>query len=218
MQSLLHRFALAGAAALLIGSSALAPVSAAPLDPAPNPGEAKIETHFLSGMIPHHRDAIAMAQMAAMKATRPELRAMAQNIISDQQMEVDQMSRWLKDWYGLEAPAGTMMPSDVMAGMMPMMNGRMPDMDAAMRDLDAKTGGDFDVAFMSAMSHHHAMAVAMAGPVLMGGHHADLFTRAENIVISQGQEIKQMDEWLDTWYGVKRPLEGPVTGSMPLGR
>lgn len=218
MQSLIRQIVLAGAASLVMGSSALTSVHAASLDPAPDPGEAKIETDFLNGMIPHHRDAIAMAQMAVMKATRPELRAMAQSIINDQQREVDQMSRWLKDWYGLDAPAGMMMPGDVMTGMMPMMKGRMPDMEAAMRQLDAKTGSDFDVAFMSAMSHHHAMAVAMAGPVLMGGHHADLFTRAENIVISQGEEIKQMDEWLDAWYGVKRPLEGPVMGSMSMGR
>lgn len=36
------------------------------------------------GMIPHHRSAIMMAEMAMMKATRPELRAMAQKEISEQ--------------------------------------------------------------------------------------------------------------------------------------
>lgn len=89
---------------------------------------------------------------------------------------------------------------------MPMMHAMMPDLDARMMALEAKSGGDFDIEFMSAMTDHHAMALMMAAPVLIHGHHADLYTLAENIVISQGQEIKQMDQWLDAWYGVKRAV------------
>ena len=71
---------------------------------------------------------------------------------------------------------------------------------------------------MSEMSHHHVMAVMMAAPVLMGGYHGDLFTLPENVVISQGQEIRQMDEWLQTWYGLERPLDPmamPMNMPMP---
>ncbi len=44
----------------------------------------------------------------------------------------------------------------------------------------------------------------MAAPVLMAGHHQGLKMLASDIVISQGEEIKQMQQWLDAWYGVKR--------------
>ena len=46
--------------------------------------------------------------------------------------------------------------------------------------------------------------LAMAAPVLVGGHHADLHRLAQDMVISQGQEIRQMDDWLEKWYGVSR--------------
>ena len=58
--------------------------------------------------------------------------------------------------------------------------------------------------------------VGLASPVLNNGHHADLYTLAEDIVISQGKEIKQMDEWLDAWYGVKRPV-WPAPGTTAGG-
>ena len=142
-----------------------------------------------------------------MKASKPELREMAEKMISDQRGEIEKLSHYLKDWYGMEPSAGAMMSMDMMMKMdMPMMQGMMMDEEARMQALAAKTGTDFDIEFMSAMTGHHSMAIMMAAPVLMHGHHADLLKMAENIVISQGEEIRQMRQWLDTWYGVKRPL------------
>jgi uncharacterized protein (DUF305 family) len=204
----------------LIGVLALTAALVVPAfanDPAPDPGAAQIEMHFLMGMVPHHRSAVAMAEMALDKATHQELKDLAHSIIDDQDREIAQMTQWLHDWYGLEPPAGTSMPMEHMQEMMPMMQTRMPDMDKAMQELQAKTGSEFETAFLSDMSHHHAMAIMMTGPVLMGGHHADLFTLAENIAITQGQEIRQMDEWLQAWYGIDRPLDGPMLSSgMPM--
>ena len=176
-------------------------------DPAPNPNVAAIETDYLMGMVPHHRGAVMMAEMALTKATRPELRTLAQKIIDSQQIEAQLMTNWLRDWYGMEPPAGHMMSPAMMDKMdMPMMHGMMPDMAARMRALETKTGAAFDVEFLSGMIDHHAMAVMMSAPMLIAGHHQDLNTLAAEIVIDQGEEIKQMQAWLDTWYGVKSPL------------
>lgn len=206
----LLRGSLALGAAAALATLRTPPVAAngGSLDPAPNPSVAMLETGFLAGMIPHHRGAIMMTEMAAMKAARPELRQLAGTIIAAQMGEIAVMTHLLRDWYGQEPPVGTMMPRAMMDDMMmPMMRGLMPDMGARMVALQAKAGGAaFDIEFMSAMTDHHAMAIMMAAPVLMAAHHAYLYTLAENIVISQGEEIRQMDEWLDTWYQVGRPL------------
>ena len=200
------RFRFAALLSLLLTLSLAAPAAADPgtgLDPAPDQAVAQLETEFLRMMIPHHREAIAMARMAEMKASRPELRALASKMIRDQQNEIVELGHWLRDWYGQEPPSGATMPMDMMRQMgMPM----MPDMAERMRAMETKTGSDFDVAFMSAMVDHHAMAVMMAAPVLMHGHHADLYKAANTIVLSQGEEIRQMREWLRDWYGVPRPV------------
>jgi uncharacterized protein (DUF305 family) len=94
-----------------------------------------------------------------------------------------------------------------MQDMMPMMHGRMPDMHMAMKSLQSKSGPGFEVAFFTKMSQHHAMAIMMSAPVLMAGSHHDLYTLAENVVISQGQDIRQMNGWLKFWYGLEQPLD-----------
>ncbi len=178
-----------------------------PPDPAPDPRVAELEIAFITGMIGHHRGAIEMAQMAVRKSPQPELRAAAQKMVEDQQAEIEKLTAFLRDWYGQEPPPGSDAPADVMAMFdMPIMQGMMPDMAARMMALEAKSGADFDIEFMSAMTDHHGTAIMMAAPVLISGYHEDLYTVAQNVVVSQGEEIRQMDRWLDQWYGVKRPL------------
>src|SRR3989344_9452426 len=63
-----------------------------------------IDAHFIEQMIPHHEDAIAMAELALTKATRPEVKTLAQNIIDSQSKEIEQMKAWYKDWFGKDVP------------------------------------------------------------------------------------------------------------------
>jgi len=54
---------------------------------------------FMNAMIPHHEGAIAMAKDALQKSKRPEVKQLAQEIVTSQQKEVDQMKQWRKAWY-----------------------------------------------------------------------------------------------------------------------
>jgi len=54
---------------------------------------------FLLDMIPHHQDAVEMANLIPDRATGAELKTLGQNIISSQSREVDQMTGWLNQWY-----------------------------------------------------------------------------------------------------------------------
>jgi uncharacterized protein (DUF305 family) len=59
---------------------------------------------FLERIIPHHRRAIEMSQLALEKATRPELREFAQSVIDMQSAEIAQYQTWLEEWYGVTLP------------------------------------------------------------------------------------------------------------------
>jgi uncharacterized protein (DUF305 family) len=54
---------------------------------------------FIDAMIPHHQSAISMAQVAYEKSENPEIRELAENIISAQQEEIEQMRQWREEWY-----------------------------------------------------------------------------------------------------------------------
>jgi uncharacterized protein (DUF305 family) len=176
----------------------------------PDRQQAQLEQDFLMGMIPHHRGAIMMSRMALEKATRPELKELAQKVIAEQAMEIQLMSNYLRDWYGMQPPAGDMMSPEMMRETdMPMMHGTMPSMEAMMRSmqsLETKSGAEFDIAYMSALAEHHAMASMMASSVLVGGYHGDLYKLAARIVKDQGEEVVQLQAWLEQWYGIDRPL------------
>ncbi len=61
--------------------------------------DAEFDLRFINAMIPHHEGAVTMAQNAATKSTRPEIKNLAQDIISSQQAEIKQMQEWKQAWY-----------------------------------------------------------------------------------------------------------------------
>lgn len=53
---------------------------------------------FIQLMIPHHQDAINMANMALENARHEEMKDLARDIISAQQREIDMMKQWQQSW------------------------------------------------------------------------------------------------------------------------
>lgn len=53
---------------------------------------------FIQAMIAHHQGAIDMANMAKQNALHQEIKDMADDIISAQTTEINQMSQWQKEW------------------------------------------------------------------------------------------------------------------------
>jgi hypothetical protein len=53
---------------------------------------------FIRMMIPHHQGAIDMAKLAQQNAKHPEIKTMANAIITTQQKEIDDMKQWLQEW------------------------------------------------------------------------------------------------------------------------
>ncbi len=53
---------------------------------------------FIQMMIPHHQDAINMANMALENAKHEEMKTLARDIIAAQQREIDMMKEWQRSW------------------------------------------------------------------------------------------------------------------------
>ena len=51
---------------------------------------------FVRLMLPHHRAAVDMAKTELIYGKDPQMRRLAQEIITDQQLEIELMQRWLK--------------------------------------------------------------------------------------------------------------------------
>ena len=53
---------------------------------------------FIEAMIPHHQGAIEMAKKAQINAGHPELKKLADEIISAQEAEINLMRNWHSQW------------------------------------------------------------------------------------------------------------------------
>jgi len=58
------------------------------------------DVDFVRLMIPHHQAAIDMAKTQLLYGKDPQMRRLAQEIITDQQLEIELMQRWLKQQHG----------------------------------------------------------------------------------------------------------------------
>lgn len=60
---------------------------------------ADFDQEFIRQMIPHHRHAVKMSQMVLKKSQQPEIRNLAESIITSQTAEINQMLQWYETWY-----------------------------------------------------------------------------------------------------------------------
>lgn len=174
-------------AALLIALS-LVGVSAAQEDAAARLqglSGAAFEIAFMQEMIIHHQMAVEMARLAQERATRAELKTMADSIIAGQGKEIDQMTAWLRDWHGAQSK--------------PMDHAVMQEMDREMAALKTTGGVEFDRKFAEDMIVHHQSAIEMSQLVAERAERAELKTLAQAIIGDQSREIEQMRQWLQAW-------------------
>jgi uncharacterized protein (DUF305 family) len=69
------------------------------MDPQQLANQKPFDEAFIDAMMPHHQSAIEMAQVALENSDNPKIKDLAQNIISAQQREIEQMTQWREQWY-----------------------------------------------------------------------------------------------------------------------
>jgi uncharacterized protein (DUF305 family) len=135
-------------------------------------------------MLPHHRQAIAAAQLAETHAADSRVRAFAQRIVAEQTPEVQRMEAAARG-LTLDETAGAAMAVHRIS-------------PQALQELGSLTGSAFDKAFLADSITSEMGAVQMAQAELAGGHDAAAEAIARPIAgaNSPGSEIPQLQALL----------------------
>lgn len=149
---------------------------------------------FVTMMIPHHEQAVEMADIVLGKeGVDAQVAELAQKVKDAQGPEIDRMLGWLDDWGVKYDPNG--------GGMARMDHGSMDGMGGMMSDADMTMlkGADGPTAsrmFLEQMIQHHQGAVKMAETALEGAKNPDVRQLAQQVIDDQTAEIATMQDLL----------------------
>jgi uncharacterized protein (DUF305 family) len=147
----------------------------------------RADAMFTAMMIPHHEQAIEMADIVLAKdGVDPRVAELATAIKAAQGPEIELMEDWLDEW-GVDANSQHMDDMDHGDGMM-----SMGDLD----DLEAAEGAEASSLFLEQMVVHHEGAIEMAQAEIEAGENSATIALAQKILEDQTAEIVTMQELL----------------------
>jgi len=160
----------------------VAPSDVSGVVPAP-PNDA--DRQYVSMMIVHHEQALAMTRFAPERAQNETVKGLAERIRFSQEPEIGAMQQWQRAHNAMGSHGD---------------HGTMPGMATQdqLNALGAARGKDFDRMFLELMIKHHEGAIKMATDVRAAGTNVQVEEMADDVVATQADEINRMKTLLPT--------------------
>jgi uncharacterized protein (DUF305 family) len=147
------------------------------------PSTGNADRDFAALMRVHHQGAVDMAELLLTGGKDTMLQTFARQIIADQQREIAQFDAFLKE------PAKA-------SGQSPFYKEAIAAMDTM--HMNMHTGGSLDWQFAQMMIPHHQSGIDMAQTYLKrGASSPGLMSLANNIILTQRNEIAVLKSWLE---------------------
>ncbi|GAA2348420.1 DUF305 domain-containing protein [Saccharopolyspora halophila] len=169
-------------------------------------GPNQVDIGFSQDMSLHHQQAVTMATLAREHGSTVDVRQLAFDIETNQRDQIGRMQGWLSMWNQPAHASGPLMQwmksgdDHGQHATMPMTDGPlMPGMATSeeMSRLQSLRGEEFDVFFLQLMLRHHQGGVPMAKAGAARAASPAVRALAENMLGSQGNEMKLMTTMLD---------------------
>ena len=198
---------MASVASLYVASLDAQDKSSGPAEPKARPDlvrqpYSEADVDFMSGMIPHHAQAVLMGGWAPTHGARPELRVLCERMAIAQRDEIEFMRNWLRDREqavpAANATAHRMKMNGVEHDML------MPGMLTAeqLAQLDKARGPEWDRLFLTFMIKHHEGALKMVDDLFASFgalQDDDVYKFASDLYADQTTEIERMHKMLEEW-------------------
>jgi uncharacterized protein (DUF305 family) len=174
-------------------------------DPKPRPDlvrapYSQADIDFMSGMIPHHAQAVLIAGWAESHGARPDVLVLCQRMVVGQRDEIEFMRTWLRDRDQPVPDANATHHRMKMNGVEHDM--LMPGMltPEQLAQLDKARNAEWDRLFLTFMIRHHEGALKMVDD-LFESHGAlqdeDIYKFASDMYADQEIEIERMHKMLE---------------------
>jgi uncharacterized protein (DUF305 family) len=162
---------------------AAAPSGPAASQPAGRAGFNKADVMFAQMVVPHHGQGVAMVELAATRASSPQVKTLAAAIGATQKDEAARAAGWLREW---KQPATAAKSEHDAHGGMP---GTSPQVFAA---LQKASGPAFDKMFLDTLIAHQDDAIQIARSETGQGVNPQARALAASIEKSRAAQITMM--------------------------
>ena len=146
------------------------------------------DERFIDAMAPHHQEAVDMVRVVLANADHPKIRQLAENIISSQEAEIEELRSIKEEQFGDPEIPTEMSPEEMQ------MMGAMEDPGELEKE------EPFDRAFIDAMISHHESAIEMAEIANEETSNPRVKDLTRRVTEAQEAEIEQMVGWREEWY------------------
>ncbi|RZK11088.1 MAG: DUF305 domain-containing protein [Flavobacterium sp.] len=143
------------------------------------------DVDFANMMIEHHQSGIGMAQVEVSQGKDEKVKAKAQEIITKQQKEQQE----LRDFVSTYKPSGMKHGEGELQKSMGKMMDKMKSMQMS---------GDVDKDFLTMMTSHHQDGIDMAKMEVKNGMSDKLKQMAQKSINDQQKDITEFQQWLST--------------------
>lgn len=157
------------------------------MNAAPNTGNVNLD--FVLEMIPHHEGGINMAKAIVKYGSNPEVKKIAENIITSQSAQIPIMEE-LKTKFEKEKPSSKADSKKYIKEYNKVKNTMFKKME------DVIITDNVDVNFLQEMIYHHEGAIGMANNILKYTTDPELKKLAEDIVSTQSKGVEEMKSLL----------------------
>jgi uncharacterized protein (DUF305 family) len=151
---------------------------------------------FLNAMILHHKSGEDAAKLALERAEHPELKTLAEDMITTDLAHIQKLRELRRGWYGTDGAPPSLMPKEEKSDL----PGVETAKDMAKQIDDLKKAEPFDLAFIDAMIPHHQGAIDMATAAGEKAQQPETKALASIIVSDESKTMDQLRTWRDAWY------------------
>lgn len=138
-----------------------------------------LDLRYINGMIAHHRGAMLLAEQLQKNTTRPEMQALAEDILGSEPKAIDELYAWKKSWYG-----------DTRSVRDPIVANLGP------------AGETFDLRFLNAIIAHHELGILMTRDVRTKSSRAEVLNNADAVEAFLLGGIVKLKEVRKSWYSI----------------
>lgn len=137
------------------------------------------DLRYVNAMIAHHRGAMLLAEQLQKNSSRPEMKALAQNILNDEPKAIAELYAWKKDWY-----------SDTKSVRDPIV--------ANLGPADEK----FDLRFLNAIISHHEEGILMTKETRQKSSRVEILNNADTVEAFLTNGLQALNGLRTSWYNI----------------